>query len=59
MLRKKQRLLALQQAITGLPTELREVIMLVALEELPYEEAAPIIGIPIGPTFRSIPRKFV
>jgi RNA polymerase sigma-70 factor (ECF subfamily) len=48
MLRKKQHLLALQQAITSLPTELREVIMLVALEELSYEAAAQIIGIPVG-----------
>jgi RNA polymerase sigma factor (sigma-70 family) len=38
----------LQQTITGLPTALREVIVLVALEELSYEEAAHIIGVPIG-----------
>jgi RNA polymerase sigma factor (sigma-70 family) len=47
-LEKKQGLLALQRAITGLPTALREVIMLVALEEISYEEAAHIIGIPVG-----------
>jgi RNA polymerase sigma factor (sigma-70 family) len=45
---EKQRLLALQRAITDLSPELREVIMLVALEEPPYEAAAQIIGIPIG-----------
>jgi RNA polymerase sigma factor (sigma-70 family) len=47
-LEKKQGLLVLQQAITGLPTVLREVVILVALEELSYEEAAHIIGVPIG-----------
>jgi RNA polymerase sigma-70 factor (ECF subfamily) len=47
-LEKKQRLLMLQRAITGLSTELREVITLVALEELSYEAAAHIIGIPVG-----------
>jgi RNA polymerase sigma-70 factor, ECF subfamily len=47
-LEKKQRLLTLQRAITSLSTELREVIMLVALEELSYEAAAQIIGIPVG-----------
>jgi RNA polymerase sigma factor (sigma-70 family) len=48
LLRKNQRLLTLQRAITGLSAELREVIMLVALEELSYEAAAHIIGIPVG-----------
>jgi RNA polymerase sigma-70 factor (ECF subfamily) len=41
-------LLALQQAIYTLPTELQEGLILVVLEELSYEEAAQIMGIPIG-----------
>ena len=39
-LEEQQRLLALQRAITDLPPELREVIMLVALEELSYQWCA-------------------
>jgi RNA polymerase sigma-70 factor (ECF subfamily) len=48
LLEKKQTLLALQQAIETLPTELRESLILVAMEELPYEEAAQLLGIPVG-----------
>jgi RNA polymerase sigma-70 factor, ECF subfamily len=47
-LERKQALLALQQAIYTLPTELQEGLILVVLEELSYEEAAQILGIPIG-----------
>ena len=48
LLEKKQTLLALQQAMETLPTELRESLILVAMEELPYEEAAQLLGIPVG-----------
>jgi RNA polymerase sigma-70 factor (ECF subfamily) len=48
LLEKKQTLLALQRAIETLPTELHESLILVAMEELPYEEAARILGIPVG-----------
>jgi RNA polymerase sigma-70 factor, ECF subfamily len=47
-LERKQSLLALQQAIYTLPTELQEGLILVVLEGLSYEEAAQIMGIPIG-----------
>lgn len=42
----------LQQEIDGLPAEMREVLLLVALEELSYEEAAVLLSIPVG-TVRS------
>jgi RNA polymerase sigma-70 factor (ECF subfamily) len=48
VLERKQTLLALQRAIDMLPTELRESLILVAMEELPYEQAAPLLGIPVG-----------
>jgi RNA polymerase sigma-70 factor, ECF subfamily len=48
LLDRKQTLLALQRAIETLPTELRESLILVAMQELPYEEAAPLLGIPFG-----------
>jgi RNA polymerase sigma-70 factor (ECF subfamily) len=47
-LERKQALLALQQAIDALPPELQEGLILVVLEELSYEEAAQVMGIPIG-----------
>jgi RNA polymerase sigma-70 factor (ECF subfamily) len=47
-LERKQALLALQRAIYTLPTDLREGLILVGLEGLSYEEAAQIMGIPIG-----------
>lgn len=36
------------KAITGLPDEQREVLLLVCVEELSYREAAGVLGIPIG-----------
>jgi len=42
----------LEGAITSLPEEQRQVILLVGLEDLRYEEAAKILGIPLG-TVRS------
>nr|WP_207064558.1 RNA polymerase sigma factor [Niveibacterium umoris] len=38
----------LEQALARLPDEQREVLLLVALEEFSYEEAAEVLGIPVG-----------
>lgn len=43
---------ALQKALDELPEEMRSVLMLVAYEELSYEEAAVMLAIPVG-TVRS------
>jgi RNA polymerase sigma factor (sigma-70 family) len=42
----------LSRELEALPAEMREVLLLVALEELSYEEAAALLSIPIG-TVRS------
>ena len=42
----------LEQAIAQLPAEQRSTLLLVALEDLTYEEAARITGVPVG-TVRS------
>ncbi|HJU15056.1 MAG TPA: sigma-70 family RNA polymerase sigma factor [Stellaceae bacterium] len=42
----------LERAIAALPEEQRQVILLVGLEEMRYEDVAQILGIPIG-TVRS------
>lgn len=42
----------LDRAIASLPEEQRQVILLVGLEQLRYEEVAKILGIPVG-TVRS------
>jgi Sigma-70, region 4 len=42
----------LERTIARLPDEQRQVILLVGLEGIPYEEAATVLGIPIG-TVRS------
>jgi RNA polymerase sigma factor (sigma-70 family) len=51
-LASQQTLKALQRELNDLPEEMREVLLLVALEELSYEEAAVMLSIPIG-TVRS------
>ncbi|HZY20524.1 MAG TPA: RNA polymerase sigma factor [Ramlibacter sp.] len=43
---------ALQQELEGLPPEMREVLLLVALDELSYEQAAVMLSVPVG-TVRS------
>jgi RNA polymerase sigma-70 factor (ECF subfamily) len=42
----------LERALARLPDEQREVILLVGLEELSYQEAAQVLGVPVG-TVRS------
>jgi RNA polymerase sigma-70 factor (ECF subfamily) len=42
----------LERAIACLPAEQREVILLVGLEEMSYQEAAQVLGVPVG-TVRS------
>jgi RNA polymerase sigma-70 factor (ECF subfamily) len=42
----------LEAAIAKLPTEQRQVILLVGLEGMRYEEVADILGVPVG-TVRS------
>jgi RNA polymerase sigma-70 factor, ECF subfamily len=42
----------LERAIACLPGEQREVILLVGLEEMSYQEAAQVLGVPVG-TVRS------
>lgn len=42
----------LQRELASLPDEVREVLLLVALDELSYEEAAVLLAIPVG-TVRS------
>lgn len=42
----------LEQAIADLPAEQRSTLLLVALEDLTYEEAAKVTGVPVG-TVRS------
>jgi RNA polymerase sigma factor (sigma-70 family) len=51
-LAQSQTLRALQQEIDDLPAEMRDVLLLVALEELSYEDAAVMLSIPVG-TVRS------
>jgi len=45
-----------RRAIARLPEELREVLVLVSIEELPYREAADILGIPIGTVMSRLSR---
>ncbi len=51
-LEQTQAVRALQHALEELPKEMREVLLLVALDELSYEEAAVMLSIPVG-TVRS------
>ena len=51
-LAQTQMVRALQQEVAALPAEMREVLLLVALDELSYEDAAVMLSIPVG-TVRS------
>jgi RNA polymerase sigma-70 factor (ECF subfamily) len=46
----------LQSALQMLPAEQREVLLLVALEELSYEEAAAVLNIPAGTVMSRLSR---
>ena len=46
----------LDAALAKLPPEQREVLLLVALEDTPYEEAARILGVPIGTVMSRLSR---
>jgi RNA polymerase sigma factor (sigma-70 family) len=38
----------LQQALAALPPPMREVLLLVTVEEYSYAESADILGVPVG-----------
>lgn len=46
----------LQAALDKLPADQREVLLLVALEEMSYEEAARIVGVPVGTVMSRLSR---
>jgi len=46
----------LDQALQALPGEQREVLLLVGLEDLSYEEAARVLGIPVGTVMSRLSR---
>jgi len=46
----------LDRAISALPVAQREVLLLVALEDLSYEETARVLGIPIGTVMSRLAR---
>jgi len=46
----------LDAALRRLPPEQREVLLLVALEEMSYEEAADTLGVPIGTVMSRLSR---
>ena len=46
----------LDTALSRLPPEQREVLLLVALEELSYEETAGILGVPVGTVMSRLSR---
>jgi len=46
----------LQAALSRLPEEQREILLLVGLEQLTYEEAARVLGIPIGTVMSRLSR---
>ncbi len=46
----------LQAALLRLPEEQREVLLLVGLEQLTYEETAGVLGIPVGTVMSRLSR---
>lgn len=46
----------LERAVAALPAEQREVLLLVALEDLSYDETARALGIPIGTVMSRLAR---
>ncbi|MER1967437.1 sigma-70 family RNA polymerase sigma factor [Castellaniella sp. GW247-6E4] len=45
-----------QRALYRLPVEQREVLLLIGLEELSYQEAATVLGVPIGTVMSRVAR---
>ena len=46
----------LQSALAALPAEQREILLLVALEEMSYEEVAATLGLPMGTVMSRLSR---
>jgi RNA polymerase sigma-70 factor (ECF subfamily) len=46
----------LQSALQALPAEQREILLLVALEEMTYDEVAATLGVPIGTVMSRLSR---
>lgn len=46
----------MEAALNALPAEQREILLLVALEEMTYEEVAAALGIPIGTVMSRLSR---
>ncbi|HEX6827747.1 MAG TPA: RNA polymerase sigma factor [Burkholderiales bacterium] len=46
----------LEQALARLPSEYREVLLLVGLESLRYDEAASVLGVPMGTVMSRLSR---
>jgi RNA polymerase sigma-70 factor (ECF subfamily) len=46
----------LSRAVAALPEEQRQVLLLVALEGLKYDEVAEVLGIPIGTVMSRLSR---
>lgn len=46
----------LERALARLPVEQREVLLLVALEDMSYEEAARTLGVPVGTVMSRLAR---
>ena len=53
---EKLELRDLERALAALPLEQREVLLLIGLEEFSYEEAAGILGIPLGTVMSRLSR---
>ncbi|HEX7646110.1 MAG TPA: sigma-70 family RNA polymerase sigma factor [Noviherbaspirillum sp.] len=53
---EKLELRDLERALAKLPMEQREVLLLIGLEEFSYEEAAGILGIPVGTVMSRLSR---
>jgi RNA polymerase sigma-70 factor (ECF subfamily) len=49
-------LIDLSKALQKLPAEQREVVLLIGLEQMSYEEAAKILGVPIGTVMSRLSR---
>ena len=52
VLSRKEAVLAVQRGLDGLPLDLKAVIVLCEFEEMKYEDAAVVLGVPVG-TVRS------